>query len=123
MEESDPEHRCKNFKLCRWLIPFWKDRCQKCNFKFKDWNGKSGEIEEYDSHICSICFKKTTCFEHQQCDHPICVDCFRIIYFDEIDDNIIESKIGPRIKSNSNWFKQKEELIQKLSRTFCLLCK
>lgn len=90
----DSEHECENFNLCGEKIPLWMRRCTKCDIEFGKWNGGKGNLKEYPDNECPICLNTKTCFEQPRCEHLICDDCFRVLYFGEIPQDIIESKIG-----------------------------
>jgi hypothetical protein len=86
--------KCENYSLCKGKIPDWMNRCTTCDLTFGEWDGGKGVLEEYPEYECPICLEIKTCFEQPKCKHPICADCFRIIYFCEIPDELIESRIG-----------------------------
>lgn len=85
---------CENYKLCKEMIPDWMTRCTKCDISFGEWSGGKGILKEYPDYDCPICQENKLCFEQPQCQHPICSDCFKIIYFGEVPQEIIERRIG-----------------------------
>jgi hypothetical protein len=87
-------HKCQNYNLCKENIPEWMHRCITCDITFGEWDGGKGILEEYPNHECPICLDTKMCFEQPRCKHPICADCFRTIYFGDVADEIIISKIG-----------------------------
>jgi hypothetical protein len=85
-------NRCHNFNLCRRMTE--GTRCINCDILFGEWDGGKGILKEYENIECPICLGTKSCFEQPKCDHPICADCFRIIYLADIPIDIIEEKIG-----------------------------
>ncbi len=94
MSETDKLIRCQNYSLCKEIVPEWMRRCTKCDVSFGEWNNGKGILKEFQNHECPICLETKTCFEQPKCKHPICSDCFRVIYFGEVPDELIESRIG-----------------------------
>lgn len=87
-------HKCENYELCREKIADWMKRCIPCDLTFGEWKDGKGVLDKYLNHECPICLENKTCFEQPKCKHPICSSCFRTIYFGEVPDELIESKIG-----------------------------
>lgn len=87
-------NKCQNYILCREKIPEWMNVCTTCDLTFGEWKCGKELLEEYPDYECPICLEIKTCFEQPKCKHPICSDCFQIIYFDKIPDELIESRIG-----------------------------
>ena len=87
--------KCQNYNLCKEKIQSWMgNRCMSCDVTFGEWNDGKGILKEYPEHECPICLEIKTCFEQPKCKHTICSSCFRIIYFGDIPEELIESKIG-----------------------------
>lgn len=91
-------NKCQNYNLCNEMVPIFISRCTKCDLCYGEWNGGKGTLTEYPNHECPICLETKLCFEQPKCNHPICADCFRIVYFCEIPDEFVESKIGKEPK-------------------------
>lgn len=86
---------CENYKLCKSKITVWLGkRCTGCEVRFGEWHGGKGKLKEYEKQDCPICLENTTCFEQPKCSHPICSNCFRIIYLGELPDDLVEARIG-----------------------------
>lgn len=154
----DNIHKCQNFKICMETLPKWwhdyknKLVCIKCDMELGEWNNDKETIKEYPNTKCTICLESKLCFEQPKCNHPICSNCFRIVYFGEFSCELIDSIIGKepvhpyqhlldqseilfsrdiendplninwKIKYDK-WFNSKEYLTEQLSSRNCCLCK
>ena len=86
---SEILQKCQNYKLCQETIPIWMG---------DGWRKGKETLKEYSDHECPIYLETKLCFEQPKCEHSICADCFRIIYFGEIPNKIIEQKIGKELE-------------------------
>ena len=80
--------KCPNFKVCNTLNPqcildCHNGRCYQCNMLFGNWNksGGCGNLNFIDNIECPICFENKEGVCMPRCDHYICIDCFKRIYF------------------------------------------
>jgi hypothetical protein len=70
---------CPNFTVCgnsypEWLLRCHRGLCQNCNMLFKYLVFTENEEE------CPICFEKKLHVKQLNCNHKICVDCFKRCY-------------------------------------------
>jgi hypothetical protein len=82
--------KCQNYILCKGQFPQWMSHdhrlCSDC-LVFYALRGAFKIVGQGD---CPICLEATTCVRLMNCDHVICVDCFRRCYhiyysFDDSD--------------------------------------
>ena len=85
---------CENFNLCKHQLPKDMSRCMNCDILLGEWDGGKGKLNEYTNTECPICYEITLCFEQPRCNHTICGECFRTIYFGEPSDELLEKNIG-----------------------------
>jgi hypothetical protein len=79
---------CKNFIACKNKIAFNEETknglCNDCYHIFGEWR-KRHRSDVKLKNICGTCpmcnEEKQTILYRMDCDHSICVDCFRKIYF------------------------------------------
>ena len=103
-KKSECQHNCKsikcpNFKVCNTIVPQWyldchSGRCQSCNMFFGNWNGSGGcgNLNFVDNIECPICFENKEGVNMPRCDHYICIDCFKYIYFKDCEEEIAEQQ-------------------------------
>lgn len=90
------KHNCINHSLCNNRIPDWMTICIDCDMLFGTWINGKVKLKEYQNFECPICLEIKTVFEQPKCDHKICADCFRVIYFGNVKD--LENIIGEEPK-------------------------
>lgn len=117
--------KCKNYEVCGSDLPdYWpkevgKCLCFQCHEMFGTWSSgdyrQTGkwELKFYDDIECPICFEIKRSVTYPNCDHTICVDCFKRCYFgDDDEDNrpkfpypdiLDEYEIDPNQRTNPRW--------------------
>jgi len=97
-EEDGGGIKCKNYKLCKCVLPKWWFECKEnylctnCHMMFGTWG--SGEnahigkgILEISNNIeCPICLEVKKCISQPRCDHSLCISCFKRCYYGDRDD-------------------------------------
>ena len=69
--------KCPNFLVCGSIVPEWlllckRGRCVHCDMMF----GKIMEFSEVPEE-CPVCLETATCVNLINCDHKMCVSCFK----------------------------------------------
>jgi hypothetical protein len=67
--------KCPNYLICGELMPQWVLCCHKgtsmsCAVSF-------GHLQFFENVECPICLDTKMCVKQKNCDHKICVDCFK----------------------------------------------
>lgn len=81
------DFKCVNFQICNITLPDWwldidsKLICPECDMSF-------GELKFQENIECPVCYEKTTSVKLKNCDHTVCLDCFKRMYFgnDELEN-------------------------------------
>ena len=91
--------KCKNYEICNAVLPKWwwncKGRylCTNCHCQFGTWtarNAITGKITKYtgkgilpitDNIECPICFETKRGISQPNCEHFLCIDCFKRCYY------------------------------------------
>ncbi|MFK5969993.1 MAG: hypothetical protein QM487_07750, partial [Candidatus Marithrix sp.] len=90
---------CLNFKVCKqsfpsWMLGYHGEFCDECHNLFKESNGKLRFSNKID---CPICLDIKDGCAMPRCNHYICLDCFKTIYFET--SNYLPSFPFPRIEN------------------------
>ena len=72
---------CKNYIVCTNITES-ADICLECEMLFGRWRGNKGSLEIKENEICPVCLKINTCISRPNCDHFVCVECFKILFFE-----------------------------------------
>ena len=80
---------CSNFIVCNNICEYENNVCRECIMLFGKWRGKKEILTKNFSEICNICNTKEMCITRPDCDHYLCIKCFKNIYF-HIDTQIID---------------------------------
>ena len=93
-EEDGGGIKCKNYELCEAVSPKWWFECKgnylctNCHMLFGTW-GKShtgkGVLEISDNLDCPICLENKRSIEQPNCEHTLCIDCFKRCYYGDDD--------------------------------------
>ena len=95
-EEDGGGIKCKNYIICENVLPKWWFECKEsylctdCHMNFgtwgKDHKGK-GTLEIYDNIECPICLDEKLGISQPNCNHTLCINCFKRCYYgDEYKD-------------------------------------
>ena len=82
--------KCPNYLFCNSLCPQWylychKGFCVNCAICY----GKL--LNTMDNVKCTFCTKKNTLgVQNPKCDHYLCVDCFKRLYYGPDDDELLQ---------------------------------
>lgn len=90
--------KCKNYELCKTVLPEWwhdcKDEylCTNCDMMFGTWGDNTGKgvLDTIENVECPICLETKKGISNPNCNHTLCIDCFRRCYYgteDEEDPN------------------------------------
>ena len=92
-EERGGGIKCKNYELCDAVLPKWWFECKgnylctNCHMMFGTWGsgvnahtGK-GTLDISDNLECPICFEVKRSISQPNCEHTICIDCFKRCYY------------------------------------------
>ena len=71
--------------------------CIDCNMLFGKWRTKKDYLSFKNNIDCSICKQNELCIMRPQCEHFICIQCFKILYFNHKDDKHLIN-IKPNLK-------------------------
>ena len=70
--------KCKNYELCNDILPKWWFDC-KGNYLCTDCDMifVKSELTIIDNLECPICLEKKRSVTQPNCDHTICIECFK----------------------------------------------
>jgi hypothetical protein len=110
--------KCKNYELCDTVLPeWWYDckgnyLCTNCHMLFGTWGTQTGkgELDKFDNKECPICLEVKRCVIQPNCNHTLCIECFKRCYFgyndeenepifpysSEIEDEYYENQEDPK---------------------------
>lgn len=77
--------KCKNYEICEEVLPRWWFDCKKnylctnCHMLFK------GNLNISDNEECVICLEVKRCTDQPNCEHKICIQCFKRCYYGDED--------------------------------------
>jgi hypothetical protein len=77
--------KCPNFLICDSIVPQWilgcnKGTCTSCGYTF------GTKLTFYESVECPICLEDKPGVKQVNCDHKVCIDCFKRCHYGS--DNI-----------------------------------
>jgi hypothetical protein len=97
-EEDGGGIKCKNYELCQCILPTWwfdcKDNylCTNCHMLFGTWGTKDkqyktgkGVLEIVDTTECPVCLENRRSITQPNCQHTICIECFKRSYYGDDD--------------------------------------
>lgn len=99
-EEDGGGIKCKNYALCGTVLPKWWFECKgnylccDCHMSFGTWGERhtgKGVLEIIDNQECPICLDTKKSISQPNCDHTLCLDCFKTCYYGD-DDSENEPK-------------------------------
>ena len=78
--------KCPNYIMCgsanpQCILDCHNGLCGTCDVMFGTWQGGKGVLETEEGLECPICLDTKTCISQPNCNHKICVDCFKRCYF------------------------------------------
>jgi hypothetical protein len=86
--------KCKNYELCKSILPKWwfdckgNYLCTNCHMLFDTWDeshkGK-GILEISDNLECPICMENKRSITQPNCEHTLCIECFKRCYYGDPD--------------------------------------
>lgn len=82
---------CPNAKICENVTK--DDICYDCNMLFGSWRGYKGILDKKENILCPACLKYGYGISRPTCNHFICIDCFKILYFGTKTNTIEENNI------------------------------
>tara|TARA_B110001454_G_scaffold143365_1_gene133122 strand:- start:360 stop:995 length:636 start_codon:yes stop_codon:yes gene_type:complete len=85
------EIKCKNHEICDKLLPIWWKSCKgqwlctNCDVMFGTWGNRTGKgsLNFYDNLECPICLEIKRSITHANCEHTLCIKCFKRCYYGE----------------------------------------
>ena len=89
--------KCKNYELCESVLPKWWFDCKgcylctNCDMMFGTWKNEAagiyktgkGVLDVYDNVECPICLDMKRSVSQPNCEHTLCIDCFKRCYYGE----------------------------------------
>jgi hypothetical protein len=160
-EEDGGGIKCKNYELCETVLPKWWFECKgnylctNCHMMFGTWKfqgqeyktGK-GVLDISDNLECPICLEVKRSISQPNCEHTVCIKCFKRCYYGDddaenepqfpypdIEDEYYDNTENPKWENNyplikihnEEWNKWDDEKIQKNSNEAylqkCPLCR
>jgi len=86
--------KCKNYELCESVLPRWWFECKgnylctSCHMLFGTWKFQGQEyktgkgiLEISDNLECPICLENKRGISHPNCEHTLCIDCFKRCHY------------------------------------------
>ena len=159
-EEDGGGIKCKNYELCEAVLPKWWFECKgnylctNCHMMFGTWgsgeNSHTGKgiLEKSDNVECPICYKVERSISQPNCEHTVCIKCFKRCYYGDddtenepkfpypdIEDEYYDNEENPKWdndwplikKFNEDWNKWDDEKNQKYENAEylqkCPLCR
>ena len=71
---------CRNYIICDNNVDTVNELCFDCNMLFGSWRGCKN-ISNNKQDIGTLCFKNDICIRRPKCEHYICKQCFKKLYF------------------------------------------
>ena len=145
-EEDGGGIKCKNYELCEAVLPKWWFECKgnylctNCHMMFGTWgsgeNAHTGKgvLEISDNLECPICYEVKRSISQPNCEHTVCIECFKRCYYGDddtenepkfpypdIEDEYYDNQENPKWdddyplikKYNEDWNKWDDEKNQK----------
>lgn len=76
--------QCKNYIVCDSVLPMWWFECKAC-YLCTICDMKFGRTLKISDHVeCPICLETKTCVSPPNCDHSVCIDCFKRCYYGDL---------------------------------------
>ena len=101
-EEGYRDIKCKNYEMCEGTFDYrlvgssfgipgcknYEYLCDSCYRRYGKWTGGKGELRYHDDDDveCPVCLEVKRGIEQPNCEHTICIQCFKNCYdgiFDE----------------------------------------
>jgi len=112
--------KCDNFEICEAILPDWWFECKgnylccNCHMMFGTWGDKIGKgtLQFYDNLECPICLENTRCVSQPNCNHSVCINCFKRCYYGkeyplfpypELEDKYYDDVVNNIYINNSKW--------------------
>ena len=101
-EEDCGGIKCKNYELCEEVLPRWWFNCKgnylctNCHDMFGTWSNEKagiyktgkGILEISDNLECPICLENKRSITQPNCEHTLCIECFKRSYYgDDVTEN------------------------------------
>ena len=90
--------KCKNYELCEAVLPKWWFECKgnylctNCHMMFGTWKFQGQEyktgkgiLDISDNIECPVCLEVKRSISQPNCDHTVCIDCFKRCYYGDDD--------------------------------------
>ena len=105
--------KCKNYELCEAVLPKWwfdcksNYLCTNCHMLFGTWGeshtGK-GILRISNNLECPICLENKRGISQPNCEHTLCIDCFKRCHYGkynkETGEKEIEENRTPKTNKN-----------------------
>jgi hypothetical protein len=87
--------KCNNYELCECVLPKWWFECKgnylctNCHMMFGTWgkcNTGKGILEINDNLECPICLENKRSITQPNCEHRLCIECFKRCYYGDSDN-------------------------------------
>jgi hypothetical protein len=72
--------KCTYYIICE-NDEYINDLCYDCHMLFGSWRGVNTVLDTQDDLQCPLCAKISKCITRPKCDHFICTDCFKKLYY------------------------------------------
>ena len=73
--------RCKNYELCEAVLPKWWFEC-KGNYLCMNCDiMRFGILDLSDNVECPVCLEVKRSISQPNCEHTLCIDCFKRCYY------------------------------------------
>ena len=73
--------RCKNYELCEAVLPKWWFEC-KGNYLCMNCDiMRFGILDVSDNVECPVCLEVKRSISQPNCEHTLCIDCFKRCYY------------------------------------------
>lgn len=102
--------KCKNYELCEKILPKWWFECKRnylctlCHMMFGTWDEQKGKgfLPIIDNKECPICLNITRSISQPNCEHTLCLKCFKRCYYG--DEDLENEPIFPYPDIEDNYY-------------------
>ena len=99
--------KCKNYELCETVLPKWWFECKgnylctNCHMLFGTWGeshtGK-GILGISNNLECPICLENKRGISQPNCEHTLCIDCFKRCHYGKYNKETGEKEIEENLR-------------------------
>jgi len=96
---------CPNYIICNNNLKDDRMLCLDCNMLFGKWRGFKAILDITDDTSCTICSEINICVSRPNCEHYLCIKCFKDLYFITSNKNIEDNKLSEYLEQIASYKK------------------